>query len=131
MLEAFPMGGASSLEDQAAPEESDPGTIITREEAEIHVRKIRNGFWADMRPGDRRIANAHARMAIADVAFEILGREDLDPTQIVRSTYLLIDARDRLIHSTYGHFGRAQDLWADKVAEVVRIRLLSSQKPNE
>ncbi len=102
--------------------ELDPGRISTREEAEIRVRQIRNGFWADFRPGDRRVANAHARMAVADEAFGLLQRLDLTPEQIHRATYLLIEARDRVIlkQNAYDHFGRVPDLWADSKSEMVR-----------
>lgn len=120
MAELLRTGGLPSAEAPPAPLEIDSGRISTRDEAEIRVRQIRNGFWADFRPGDRQVANAHARMAVADEAFGIAQRTDLPPDQILRSTYLLIEARDKIMQSPYGHFGRASDVWADEMSERIR-----------
>ena len=103
-----------------APLELDPGRISTREDAEIRVRQIRNGFRADMRPRDHKFANAKARMAVADEAFGLLHRQDLAPEQISRATFLLIEARDKVMQSYERHLDRAPDLWADEMSERIR-----------
>lgn len=129
MAELLRTGGLPSAEAPPAPLELDPGRISTRDEAEIRVRQIRNGFWADFRPGDRQVANAHARMAVADEAFGLLGRIDLAPEQISRSTFLLIEARDRIMQSQYGHFGRASDVWADQMSARIKAYREAQERP--
>src|SRR3990167_2735417 len=107
-----------------------PMDVSTREQSEDFVRCIRHEEWANHKVRDRGVANARARMTIADIAFDLYSSTDLTPDQRIRATRaidLIIDARDRLVRTRYGHFGRVQDTWADSVSRRISRRRQARQ----